>query len=314
VSWVQQTQRVLDPRRPAPPDPIESPAVERDLEEEVHRYVRTGEHDNLLFFGWRGHDLGSRARHAREALASALGAEVRKRAPHAQAPSALRGLDVTAFTRATVAPMVRGLFPRSEQQRVLDLLAGSVVSLTPANVESILRQVRWPHTAWMLANLYLSSFGAEMLSEEAESLLGLSEETTCYVSVEYFTQRGRFEDLLVHEAAHVFHNCKRQTIGLNHTRRREWILEIDYAKRETFAHACQAYSCIVALGKRPAERRALLSELERERLPREDRVDPGEYVDILREAVAARNGWKRILARCAPVRQARREGSTGLAV
>jgi hypothetical protein len=55
----------------------------------------------------------------------------------------------------------------------------------------------------------------------------------------------------------------------------------------------------------PAERRALLSELEREPLPRADAVDPDEYLDILGEAVAARNGWKRILARCAPARRTR---------
>jgi len=277
--------------------------MERALEEEVEQYVRTGQHDNHLYVGWPGGDLFARAENAREVLASALVAEVRKRAPQARVPSALRGIDVVASGRATVAPMVRGLFPRAEEERVLDLLAGSVVFLTPANIESILRQMCWLGTAWMLANLYLFSFGAEMLSEEAEPILGLSEETTCYVSVKYFTHRGRFEDFLVHEAAHVFHNCKRQTIGLTHTRQREWILEIDYAKRETFAHACEAYSRILELGKRPAERRALLSELEREPLPREDRVDPGEYVDILREAVAARNGWKRILARCAPARR-----------
>jgi hypothetical protein len=29
-------------------------------------------------------------------------------------------------------------------------------------------------------------------------------------------------------------------------------------------------------------------------------VGRDEYVDILSEAVSARNGWKRILARCAP--------------
>jgi hypothetical protein len=44
-------------------------------------------------------------------------------------------------------------------------------------------------------------------------------------------------------------------------------------------------------------------------MPSDDRVDADEYVDILREAVAARNGWKRILARCAPAKK-RISGST----
>ena len=35
-------------------------------------------------------------------------------------------------------------------------------------------------------------------------------------------------------------------------------------------------------------------------VPSTDRVDQEELVDILAEAVSARNGWKRILKRCAP--------------
>jgi hypothetical protein len=103
---------------------------------------------------------------------------------------------------------------------------------------------------------------------------------------------------------HLFHNCKRQTVGLPYTRQREWILEIAFARRETFAYTCEAYGRILELGKGPAERRALLAELER-KAPPADQVDPAEYVDILREAVAARDGWKRILVRCAPPRRAR---------
>jgi len=205
------------------------------LDEEVQRYVRTGEHDNHSFLGWPGSNLFARAEHAHAALAEALVTEVRKRAPHAVVPEALSGLDVVAFARAKVAPMVRGLFPRGEQQTVLDVLARSLVFLTPDSLEPVLRRSRWLGTAWDLANLYLSSFQAELLSDEAPHILGLSEETSCYVSVEYFTGSGRFADFVVHEAAHVFHNCKRRTIVLPSTPRREWILDIDFAKRETFA-------------------------------------------------------------------------------
>ena len=41
-------------------------------------------------------------------------------------------------------------------------------------------------------------------------------------------------------------------------------------------------------------------------MPPDDRVDPQEYLDILREAVEAGNGWKRILRRCAAQRVPRR--------
>jgi len=275
------------------------------LDEEVRRYVHTGEHDNHWFLGWPGSNLFARAEHAHAALAEALVTEVRKRTPHAVAPEALIGLDLAAFARAKVAPMVRGLFPRGEQETVLDVLAQAVVFLTPDNIEPVLRRARWLKTAWDLANLYMASFHAELLSDDAPHLLGLSEETTCYVSVEYFTGSDRFADFVVHEAAHVFHNCKRRTIGLPSTRRREWILDIDFAKRETFAYACEAYGRILELGDGPAARRALLSDLERGPLPSADRVGGGEYVDVLREAVTRRNGWKRILARCAPPRRTR---------
>jgi hypothetical protein len=274
------------------------------LREEVERYLRTGEHDNYFFDGWPGEGISDRGQGGHAALLRALTAEVRRRTPSAAVPDALAGLDIEAFARTKLAPMVRGLFPRSEQEVVLGLLARSVVFLTPENIEAILLGMRWLGTAWDLANLYLASFGAELLSDDAVAILGLSEETTCYVSVEYFAPSNSPEDFVVHEAAHVFHNCKRRTAGLPHTRRREWLLDIDFAKRETFAYACESYSRILELGRKPADRRALLSNggvLS----PPEDRVDRGEYVDLLRGAVAARNGWKRILARCAPPRPAR---------
>lgn len=92
----------------------------------------------------------------------------------------------------------------------------------------------------------------------------------------------------VHEAAHVFHNTKRATAGLKQARRREWLLPIDFEKRETFAYACEAYSRILEKGKRPAERQALHGRLvESEEVPPDDRIDPEEYLPILAEAAVA---------------------------
>ena len=68
----------------------------------------------------------------------------------------------------------------------------------------------------------------------------------------------------------------------------------------SFAYACEALSRIYELADGPRLRRALLAEMETGPMPSDDRVDAGEYIDILQEAVSARNGWKRILQRCAP--------------
>ena len=40
---------------------------------------------------------------------------------------------------------------------------------------------------------------------------------------------------MVHEVAHIFHNCKRRNAGLPETRRKEWLLDIEFRKRETLA-------------------------------------------------------------------------------
>ena len=172
-------------------------------------------------------------------------------------------------------------------------------------IEPILLNHRWDRSAWDLANLYLLSVGAELLGEQAPRVVGISEETTCYVSSAYFAEDDPFADFVVHEAAHIFHNCKRRTIGLRETRTKEWLLDIEFRQRETFAYSCEAYARIVARAHRLAERQALAVEYGAERRISEARVDPAEVANIVVEAARARNGWKAILARCAPTRKPR---------
>jgi len=109
-----------------------------------------------------------------------------------------------------------------------------------------------------------------------------------------------FDDFVVHEAAHIFHNCKRRTIGLPETRKREWLLDIQYQKRETFAYACEAYARILERAPKLQDRPGLASEYAGKVRVSGERVDPVEVNSILADACAARNGWKVILARCAP--------------
>lgn len=278
----------------------------------VQNYLTTGEHDPC-HHGWPGGNVFAAAQAGDAALRSALIAQLRSRTASLAMPPALppdfHMTDLTALTRTRVAPMVGGLFPPQEQAAVLAMLERSVIFLTPDNIESVLQSTPWLHTAWSLANQYLASIGADMLSQDARSIVGLSEETTCYVSVEYFRDHDPCADYVVHEAAHIFHNCKRATVGLPETRRREWLLDIDFGQRETFAYACEAYSRILTLGRTRAERQAALAAHGDGPVPGHDGVDTEEYLDILGEAVEARNGWKRILQRCAP-RRAPRPGAT----
>jgi hypothetical protein len=282
------------------------------LAEAIERYLRTGSHDPSGA-PWPGNII-ERSRRAHDELIEALVSEVTRRAKTRPAPDLVQGFDGVAFTRAKVEPMVWGLFPRVERPAVLALLERAVVFLTPGTLELVLRQQRWLGTAWDLANLYLGSIGAELLGGDAPAIVGLSEETTCFVSMRYFSESDPFADFVVHEAAHVFHNCKRDTLGLSATRRREWLLDIDYRKRETFAYACEAYACIVGRARDLAGQAALAREYGRDGLISEVRVDAAGVADILREAGPRRNGWKVIVARCAPpTRSPAREGRAEIA-
>ena len=138
--------------------------------------------------------------------------------------------------------------------------------------------------------------------EECALPCGFSEEATCYVSPECFADDDPYADFIVHEATHIFHNRKRATVGLCETRKKEWLLDIEYLKRETFAYACEAYARVFARGS-PAEQLALVDAYDRGVRISDERMDVAEVVSIVRATAAARNGWKVILARCAPTRR-----------
>jgi hypothetical protein len=181
-------------------------------------------------------------------------------------------------------------------------LEASVIFLTPENIESTLRASTWLHTTWDLANMYLLQRGVEPLSPDAPSIVGLSQETTCYLSLDYLADKTNepFSDYLVHEAAHVFHNCRRCMIDLPETRTRHSLLSVHYAKRETFAYACETYSRILQTTDSTNSRRNALAQYSQGPLPNGIEVGQEEYLEILAEAIGARNGWKRILQSCAP--------------
>lgn len=271
-------------------------------QDQTERYLRTGGHD-VFCAHWPGANFLECARNADQALRQALISAVKDRSQSARMPAGLLGLDVEGLARRKVSPMVQGLFPAVEQQPIIEVLSHSVVFLDPGNIEPVLSSVPFLRTAWDLANLYLLSCDACPLSDEAVPIVGFSEGKMCYVSMAYLQTQGRLEDFLVHEAAHVFHNCRRATLGLSNRGKREWLLSIDYYKRETFAYACEAYSRIIEIGATRAARVQLAAEITDKEMPPDDRVDTKDYRRVLGEAVEVRNGWRRILASCAPASQ-----------
>jgi hypothetical protein len=271
----------------------------------IDHFLSSGNYDDILFQIWPGNSIIERSTIGNSALRSVLISAVLVRSELAtvSACNDFSGLDLNV--RAKFMPMVQGLFPQNERTIILDILERSVVFITPATINMVIKKAPWLSTAWTLANIYLSSLGAKAFTDETPEIVGLSEETTCYVSMKYFNHNNPYEDYVIHEAAHIFHNCKRELIGLPAIRRCEWLLDIDYAKRETFAYSCEAYSRILEMGENRSERIQLLSEHIEGPMPPDDRVDEDEYVDILRESVPARNGWKLILDRCSPTKHPR---------
>lgn len=275
----------------------------RRPQDEIDRYLATGESD-MLFQNWPGQHSLDRIQRGEDALRDALLAQIRRREKGItfHLPDALRGMDIVAFTRDKVQPMVRGLFPAKERDIVLGLLERSVIFLTPESIEPIVRNATWLSTAWKIANIYLDSIGATPLGDEPAPV-GLSEESCCYVSLVYFDKKRPFTDYVVHEAAHVFHNNKRRTVGLPATKRKEFILPIYMGHYETFAYGCEIYDCIRREAKRPREREKLFAEFKANPSVPDERVDVDELIDILGDAVSRRNGWKTILERCSKYRK-----------
>jgi len=271
--------------------------------EQITRYLQTGLSDPIPR-GW-GNDLYSSLQQSDSDFKIALIQEVDRRA-NGKFEFPVPSNDLIAFTRSRIEPMVNGLFPGIERENVISVLEKSVVFITRQNISSLI-QSSGRSTAWNLANLYLRGLSAECLNKSASGFVGLCENTTCFVSTKYFADDEKFADYVVHEAAHVFHSCKRRAIGLPETRSKEFLLNIEFCERETFAYACEAFSCILRLARNAAQRKELLDELRGSgSLPPDESVNLDKYWTSLEQAVQARNGWKKILEICAPQRHHQR--------
>ena len=267
-----------------------------ELERDVAHFLATGEADPLGQAD-PGTNILDRLKSYERHLRSALFNEVRRREAGRQLQPIPPDFIPFAWIRRKLLTMIAGLFAIAERPVLLSMAERSIVFLTPENIHHLIHETAYPHTAWTLANIYLYSLQVPTLGDRSP-VVGLCEETKCYVSMEYFGEKGSLADYVVHEVAHIFHNCKRETLGLPHTRTKEWLLDIAFAKRETFAYACEAYSRILERTSGKAARQAFLNQHSSGLTPADDGVDRTELRDILAEAVQARNGWKHILGRC----------------
>ncbi|MCA8962586.1 MAG: hypothetical protein KDC38_18805, partial [Planctomycetes bacterium] len=261
----------------------------------VAEFVATGKCDDW-FRDWPGQNLIECAENGGRAFRDGLIAEVRRRESRVTlpAPAGLEEARSSESLRRKLEPMVRGLFPPKERETVLDCAAGSVRFLAPDSVEEWIRSANYLSTAWKIAWMYLGHIGAPLIESDVPPT-GYSEDSTCYVSLDYFDKTRPLDDLVVHEVAHLFHNTRRESLGLPTSRGRKYLLSIEYFMRETFAYACEFYSQILLMTRRAADRRVLVESIES--VP-DDRVDAEELRNLLLEAIDARNGWKVIRDSC----------------
>ncbi len=149
--------------------------------DEISRYLTTGESE-ILETSAPGKGVVEKLKNQHELLMSALVKEVKKRSKGYQQTSLPSGFDTVRFSQNKLFPMVKGLFPAKEQNIVMATLEKCCVFLTSDRIRQIIRDQRYLSTAWQIANIYLNNLGAETLSEDY-SILGLSEESTFYVSI-----------------------------------------------------------------------------------------------------------------------------------
>jgi hypothetical protein len=264
----------------------------------IEHYLRTGNHDPY-FFDWSG-DIIERERRAHDDLKRALVDEVSRRAVDRRPSAEMPTIDLAAFTRGKVEPMVRGLFPPAEHEVMLRVLERSVVFLTPDRSRA---SCSTAHGSTPRGTSRTSTSAASTPSSSPTTRRGSSDSARRPPASCRSTTSPRRIGLSTSSCT------RRRTCSTTASaprwacpRRGEWLLEIAFQKREAFAYGCEAFSRVVERCPKIKDRPAMIEEYAHTFTPSDEHVDHDELVDILREAARVRNGWKHILARCAPRR------------
>ena len=108
------------------------------IQNEVDRFLQLGEHDPL-YSVFDGANIIDRCKRGHQTLVDALKSKIAssERQVLARIPQDIPS-DLRKFTRKKVEPMVRGLFKRAEQEKVLKLLDGCLHVLLPSTIEAII--------------------------------------------------------------------------------------------------------------------------------------------------------------------------------
>lgn len=209
----------------------------------VEAFLMTGEHD-AQFPDWPG-NLAARRAAGTATMRDVLVRVTQWRANRAPLSLGRVPPDAVGRVRSHIAPMIQGLFDPDDAARLLSALPERVVVLTPSTFAAQVSDLPL-RMAWDLANVLLDAVGAPPLGDDAPELDGLCDAGRAFVLPAALRSEEPFPDVVVHEVAHLLHIVPAPEVGI--TRTKGPILEIRSRESETFAYACEVWTCATRSG------------------------------------------------------------------
>jgi hypothetical protein len=203
----------------------------------VEAFLMTGEHD-LQFPGWPG-NLAARRAAGTATMRDVLVRVTQWRANRAPLSLGRVPPDAVERVRSRIAPLLQGLFEAEDAATLLSSLPARVVVLSPFTFAAQVADLPL-RMAWDLANVLLDAVGAPPLGDDAPELDGLCDAGRAFVLPAALRSEEPFPDVVVHEVAHLLHVVAATEVGLD---RATPILAIPPRERETFAYACEVWTC-----------------------------------------------------------------------
>lgn len=158
-------------------------------------------------------------------------------------------VDPAVVVLARARPMLDGLLAPDEAEALARLLRHRVCVVTPESFETDITQLGL-EDAWTLANVLLEDLGAPPISDDTPQLDGLCAAGRAWVPPGGLRDPTPTTDVVVHEVAHLLHTLSRRDLGLSGGTGP--LLPIPPALFESFAYACELWSCRDGAGVRTA--------------------------------------------------------------